>query len=256
MPTEDPAGPPAPAAVLWDMDGTLVDSEPQWDVSMEATARDLGGTFSARARAAVLGADIATSVRVLLDDVGHPVTPELVASTTETLLAHTAALFRRGVVWRPGAREALAAVRAAGVPTALVTNSARRLTELVLDGIGREFFDVTVCGDEVAAPKPAPDPYLRAAALLGVPVTACVAVEDSPNGALSAQRAGAAVLVVADALPDTAFDGASDAASDSGSAPAPHARRRVRRDGLVGLAVGELAALAAAGPGDPAARVA
>jgi HAD superfamily hydrolase (TIGR01509 family) len=201
MPTEDPAGPPAPAAVLWDMDGTLVDSEPQWDVSMEATARDLGGTFSARARAAVLGADIATSVRVLLDDVGHPVTPELVASTTETLLAHTAALFRRGVVWRPGAREALAAVRAAGVPTALVTNSARRLTELVLDGIGREFFDVTVCGDEVAAPKPAPDPYLLAAERLGVAPARCLAFEDSETGARAAHAAGMTVVQVPDLHP-------------------------------------------------------
>ena len=77
-----------------------------------------------------------------------------------------------------------------------MTNSLRRITELALDGIGREFFDVTVCGDEVRGGKPAPDPYLRAAELLGVPVAACVAVEDSPNGALAAERAGAAVLVV------------------------------------------------------------
>lgn len=241
-----------PAAVLWDMDGTLVDSEPQWDVSLQQTARGLGGTLGAPARAALLGADITTSVRVLLDDLGRPATPELVDATTEALLAHTAALFRRGVVWQPGAREALVAVRAAGVRAALVTNSARRLTELVLDGIGREFFDVTVCGDEVAAGKPAPDPYLRAAELLDVPIGACVAVEDSPAGALSAQRAGAAVLVVSDALPDTLPD------ADTDTVPAAAGeRRRVRRAGLVGLTVGELAALAAApGPGGAAARVA
>jgi HAD superfamily hydrolase (TIGR01509 family) len=220
------------------MDGTLVDSEPQWDVSLQETARELGGTLGAAARGALLGADIATSVRVLLDDIGRPATPELVARTTETLLARTAALFRRGVVWQPGAREALETVRASGVPAALVTNSARRLTELVLDGIGREFFAVTVCGDEVPAGKPAPDPYLRAAALLDVPVTACVAVEDSPNGALSAERAGAAVLVV------------------HGSVPAPAGARLVHRAGLVGLTMAELAALAALGPGATPTRVA
>lgn len=220
------------------MDGTLIDSEPQWDVALQETARGLGGTLGAAARAALLGADIATSVRVLLDDLGRPATPELVARTTDTLLDRTAALFRRGVVWQPGAREALAAVRACGVPTALVTNSARRLTELVLDGIGREFFDVTVCGDEVPAGKPAPDPYLRAAALLGVPAPACVAVEDSPNGALSAERAGAVVLIVPNGV------------------PVPAGPRRVHRAGLVGLTPHELAGLVPAGDRSPPPRAA
>ena len=115
----------------------------------------------------------------------------------------------------PGA--ALQTVRAAGLPTALVTNSLRRITELALEGIGREFFDVSVCGDEVPAGKPAPDPYLRAAELLGVPIEACVAVEDSPNGALAAERAGAAVLVVPCEV------------------PVPTGPRRTFRDDLVGL---------------------
>ncbi len=74
---------------------------------------------------------------------------------------------------------------AAGLPTALVTNSLRRITELALDGIGREFFDVTVCGDEVPAGKPAPDPYLRAAELLGVPIEAL-----RGGGGLAERRAG------------------------------------------------------------------
>ncbi len=235
----DPANPPhdpgpLPAAVLWDMDGTLIDSERLWNISLQDTARELGGSLSVAARDALVGVDMPTSIDVLLAEVGRPATPALVDRTRERLLTATAALFVEGVDWRPGALAALRTVRAAGLPTALVTNSLREITEVALDGMGRTFFDVTVCADEVPAGKPAPDPYLRAAELLGVPVADCVAVEDSPNGALSAERAGAAVLVV------------------PGEVPVPGGPRRTRRDGLVGLTVAELAAALRA-PGTPSA---
>ncbi len=222
-PVPDPAE-RLPAAVLWDMDGTLIDSERLWNISLQDTARGLGGTLSAAARDALVGVDIDTTIDVLLAEVGRPATPELVARTREHLLARTAALFVDGVDWRPGAHAALSTVRASGIPTALVTNSLRQIAELALDGIGRAFFDVTVCADEVPTGKPAPDPYLRAAELLGVPVADCVAVEDSPNGALSAERAGAAVLVV------------------PAEVAVPGGPRRTHRDDLVGLTVAELAA--------------
>ena len=229
----DPS-PSLPAAVLWDMDGTLIDSERLWDVSLQATARELGGELSARARDSLVGVDIDTSIVVLLGDVGVAATPERIAWTYDRLVTLTEELFVAGdVEWRPGARAALRTVRAAGLPTALVTNSLRRITELALDGIGREFFDVSVCGDEVPAGKPAPDPYLRAAELLGVPIEDCVAVEDSPNGALAAERAGAAVLVVPCEV------------------PVPPTPGRVHRDDLVGLTVAELGAVVATvGTGD------
>lgn len=215
-----------PAAVLWDMDGTLIDSERLWDVSLQATARELGGELGAAARDSLVGVDIDTSIVVLLRDLGLAATPHRVAWTYDRLVARTEELFAAGdVEWRPGARAALAAVRAAGLPTALVTNSLRRITELALDGIGRELFDVSVCGDEVPAGKPAPDAYRRAAELLGVPIGACVAVEDSPNGALAAERAGAAVLVVPCEV------------------PVPAAAGRTFRDDLVGLTVDELGAV-------------
>jgi len=113
-----------------------------------------------------------------------------------------------------------------------VTNTERALTELALDGIGRTCFDVVVCGDEVARGKPQPDVYLWAAELLGVPIRACVAVEDSPTGVLAAQRAGAAVLVVP---------------SEVAVAPGP---RQVQRSSLVGLTPADVAdVLARAGSG-------
>jgi HAD superfamily hydrolase (TIGR01509 family) len=215
---------PLPAAVLWDMDGTLIDSERLWEISLQDTARELGGTLSVQARDRLVGCDLPTSLTVLLAEVGRPATPELVAFTRDRLVDRTAVLLAAGVDWLPGAQDALRAVRASGVPTALVTNTGRRLAELALDQIGRHFFDVTVCGDEVPAGKPAPDPYLRAAELLAVPVAGCIAIEDSPNGALSAERAGAAVLVVA------------------GQVPVPVGPRRTHRDDLVGLTTAELAA--------------
>ncbi len=214
-----------PAAVLWDMDGTLIDSEPLWGIALQEVAHELGGAMSDDARTFLIGRDLPTSVDVLLAEVGRPPTPELVAHTAELLLVRTAPLFVAGAPWRPGAQAALGTVRDAGLPTALVTNTVRRIAEMALDGIGRGFFDVVVCGDDVAAGKPAPDPYLRAAELLGVAVTDCVAVEDSPDGALSADRAGAAVLVVPSEV------------------PVPTGPRRVHRADLVGLTVPELAAV-------------
>ncbi|HXV92760.1 MAG TPA: HAD family phosphatase [Pseudonocardia sp.] len=215
---------PLPAAVLWDMDGTLIDSEKVWDVSLAETARWLGGRMSREARAALVGSNMARTLRILFDDLGLRHEPGRLADARAWLLARTGELFAEGLQWRPGALDALHGVRAAGLPAALVTNTERALTELALDTIGREHFTVTVCGDEVARGKPDPDPYLRAAELLGVAVTECLAVEDSPTGALAAERAGAAVLVVPSEVPVPAGPG------------------RVHRTSLVGLTAAELVA--------------
>jgi HAD superfamily hydrolase (TIGR01509 family) len=214
------------AAVLWDMDGTLVDSERLWDASMAELAVHLGGELSAATRAELTGSSLVRSVSTVRREVGlDPGDAEAVAADGRWLLDRTAELFRAGLPWQPGAREALVAVRASGVATALVTSTYRELTEVALESIGREFFDVTVCGDEVAATKPDPAPYRRAAELLGVDPAACVAVEDSATGARSAEAAGATVLVV------------------SSGAPVPAGERRVPRPSLVGLTVDELAGL-------------
>jgi HAD superfamily hydrolase (TIGR01509 family) len=206
-----------PAAVLWDMDGTLVDSEKVWTVSLAETARRLGGELSAAARADMVGSNMPRSLGIMFDDLGIPHEPARMAEAERWLTARTGELFAAGLEWRPGALEALHAVRAAGWPTALVTNTLRSLTEQALESIGREHFTVTVCGDEVPRGKPDPDPYLRAAELLGVDAAQCLAVEDSPTGTAAAERAGAAVLVVPCEV------------------PVPASPRRVPRASLVGL---------------------
>lgn len=216
---------PGPAAVLWDMDGTLVDSERLWDVSLAELAARLGGSLRQAARDAMVGGSLQSSCALVLRETGHPATPEAVAEAGEWLTARTGELFARDLRWRPGAEDALRTVRAAGLPAALVTSTQRGLTELALDRIGRDHFAAVVCGDEVAAPKPAPDPYLLAARLLDVPPGRCVAVEDSPTGTEAATAAGCVVLVV------------------SSGVPVPAAARRVFRDDLVGLTIAELRAV-------------
>jgi HAD superfamily hydrolase (TIGR01509 family) len=183
-----------PAAVLFDMDGTLVDSEKVWDVALSELAAHAGGELSGPARRAMIGSSMAQSMRILHDDLGQPWRDAAADAAWLEVRVHE--LFGLGLSWRPGARELLAALRGAGVPTALVTSTGRKLVDVALDTLGRENFDAVVCGDEVAAAKPDPTPYRLAAELLGVPVQACVAIEDSPTGVASARASGAAVLAV------------------------------------------------------------
>ena len=188
---------PGPRAVLFDMDGTLIDSEKVWDRSLVEVLRWLGGTdLSPEARRETLGGNLRSSLAIVFREAGVVQTPELGEQAARMLVERTAELFEGGLPWRPGALTALRTVRGAGFATALVTNTGRYLTDKALAGIGAEHFDVTVCGDEVPRGKPAPDPYLRAAALLGLAVEDCVAVEDSPTGIAAAEASGAAVLAV------------------------------------------------------------
>jgi HAD superfamily hydrolase (TIGR01509 family) len=182
------------AAVLFDMDGTLTDSEPVWDEALRELARWLGGSLSERARAATVGTNVPISVGIVHRDVGRPDADPV--RSAEKLVAEAGERFARGLVWKPGARELVDAVRAAGIPAALVTNTERALVRLALGSLVEELFDVSVCGDEVAHSKPAPDPYEKAAALLGVSPDTAVAIEDSPTGVASASAAGCPVLVV------------------------------------------------------------
>lgn len=218
-----------PAAVLWDLDGTLLDSEKLWDIPLYELTEKLGGELSLPTRQAMVGTNVKRTLDLLYGEVGiDSPTPEQLADGAAWIDRRMAEVFRGSLPWRPGAREALATVRAAGFPMALVTSTERNLTEIALDTIGRSLFDVVVCGDEVdGLNKPHPEPYLRAARMLGVDPAACVAVEDSPTGTASAAGAGATVLVVP---------------CDVEVEPGP---RRVFRSTLEDLTIADLAALVA-----------
>ncbi|MGC5028559.1 HAD family hydrolase [Micromonospora sp. DT229] len=191
--------------MLFDMDGTLVDSERLWDVALAELAETYGGSLSAEARRAIVGTGMADSMRILHEDLGQPHRDP--AASAAWIDRRILELFRAGLQWRPGALALLEAVRAAQVPTALVTSSGRALVEIALETLGRSSFDVVVCGDEVEATKPHPEPYLTAARLLGVPIDRCVAIEDSAIGVASAVAAGAAVLAVPAEVPLAPRDG-------------------------------------------------
>ncbi|HTF51392.1 MAG TPA: HAD family phosphatase [Pseudonocardia sp.] len=215
MPTNDGAVPtPGTAgdtaglgAVLWDMDGTLVDSEKLWDISLTELARHLGGELSPATREAMVGSSMWRTLDMMFDEVRLAHRPEHMEEAARWLSRRTEELFQAGLPWRPGALEALRMVRASGLATALVTSTERALVELALESIGREHFDLVVCGDEVPATKPAPDPYLIAAAKLGMEPARCLVIEDSPTGAASATAAGCPVLVVPNDVPVPAGPG-------------------------------------------------
>ena len=183
-------------AVLWDMDGTLVDSEKVWDISLAALYEELGGVLTPAVRASMVGSVAENTMRIVYTDLDLELDREAMAESSRWLNEYTADLFDAGLPWCDGARELLEALAAEHTPMALVTNTQRALTERALNGIGRRYFSATVCGDEVANGKPAPDPYLRAAALLGREPQECLAVEDSVTGSAAAERAGCPVLVV------------------------------------------------------------
>lgn len=196
---EDPLTRHHPAAVLFDMDGTLVDSEKLWTVAIDELAESYGGRVSPAARQSMVGSSMAHSMAILHTDLGQEWRdPSVGAAWLEKRVAE---LFVSDIEWRPGASSLLRAVRAAAIPTALVTSTARQLVEVALDTLGRENFDAVVCGDEVDNTKPHPEPYLMAAGLLGVPIERCVAIEDSPAGVASARASGAAVLAVPAEVP-------------------------------------------------------
>ena len=190
--------------MLWDMDGTLVDSEKLWDISLAALYTELGGQMTAEVRASMVGSSAEHTIRIIYTDLGLEHDPVAMSESGRWLHDYTAELFDGGLPWCDGARELLEALAAEGTPMALVTNTQRALTERALNSIGKHYFSATVCGDEVLHRKNKQDNYKRAGALLGLPPPACLAVEDSATGTAAAERAGCPVLVVPNdaAVPD------------------------------------------------------
>lgn len=183
-------------AVLWDMDGTLVDSEKLWDIGIQEFYSRHDGVLRPEVRQATVGGSAESVIRIVYADLGLEPDPVQMAQTVDWLHVYVGELFEAGLPWCDGAREMLDGLQAAGVPMALVTNTRRDLTEQALNSIGRHYFSFSVCGDEVPTGKPAPDVYLRAAEFLGFDPADCLAIEDSVTGSAAAEDAGCPVLVV------------------------------------------------------------
>jgi HAD superfamily hydrolase (TIGR01509 family) len=181
------------AAVLFDMDGLLVDTEPLWlETETEVMAR-LGATWTVQDQEALLGGSMRRTVSYLLSKATRPVPPQSVERWLNDGMLRRVRDGR--VVVQPGARELLAEVAGVGLPYALVTSSQRLFAEAVLAST-RLAFPVTVCAEDVTVTKPDPEPYLLAAKVLEADPARCVALEDSPNGVASATAAGCYVVAV------------------------------------------------------------
>ena len=183
-----------PAAVLWDMDGTLVDTEPYWIAAERRLVAEYGGDWPDHHAHAMVGFDLRDSAAYMIEHGGiDDLAPEQII---ERLLDDVIESVRQRIPWRPGARELLAALVADGVPCGLVTMSWRRFVDPVLEALPPGSFSVVVCGDDVERGKPDPEPYTTAAELLGVAPADCMALEDSPTGVASAVAAGCVTVGV------------------------------------------------------------
>ncbi len=185
-------------AVLWDMDGTLVDTEPYWIAAEYRLVESFGGSWSDEHAHAVIGKPLLVTASYLREHGGVRMAPERIV---DWMLASVIEDTRRHVDWRPGVLELLAEMKAAGLPTAMVTMSYRNLASTVAGLLPTGSFQTLVCGDEVRNGKPDPEPYLLAAARLGVPPQRCLAIEDSPSGIASAEAAGCLVVAVPNQVP-------------------------------------------------------
>lgn len=216
-----------PHAVLWDMDGTLLDTEPIWDVAMERLANRHGIEMTDSLRDATLGNSTVEALTKVFDAAKVPESGRDFEAEEAWMVEYVIGLFAAELPWRPGAREALDLIAAADIPMLVVTNTQREVADIALETIGKHRFIATVCGDEVADGKPAPDIYLRAAEIAGARPHDCLAVEDSPTGSAASHAAGIPTLVVPSAV------------------PVPAASGRTFRESLVGLTLDDVAAASA-----------
>lgn len=175
------------------MDGTLVDTEAYWMAAETALVESFGGEWSHEQALSLVGMGLEGSAAILQQAGVRMSVGAIVDHLTDAV---TDQLAERGNPYRPGAVELLQDLRRAGVKTALVTMSLRRMADTVVGQLPFDAFDAVVAGDDATRPKPFPDAYLQAARMLGVEPADAVAIEDSPNGMRAAVASGAVTLGV------------------------------------------------------------
>lgn len=197
--------PALPAAVLWDMDGTLIDSEPYWIAEEMRLVQSFGGVWTEENAHALVGNPLEVSAQYILD---HSPVEMTVVEVVDRLMHGVMRRVEERVPWRPGALELLSTLKAEGVRNALVTMSWRPFTDLLVRLVPEGSFDIIVPGDGVGHGKPHPEPYLTAVGLLGLHPADCVAIEDSPSGVRSAVAAGVPTIAVPHVVPVPRIAGA------------------------------------------------
>lgn len=183
-------------AVLWDMDGTLVDSEPLWGEVTYAMSEEMGRRLGIAEREATVGGSVENTIRICAEHAG------LDPATVDTnywrnyMLSNVAELMRTRLELFPGIATLLGDIQAHGIPMAICTNTEREVAKPAFDTIGMDFFQTAICGDEVAQAKPHPEMYLQAAKTFGAQPKECLVFEDSQAGMTAAAAAGCVVIGV------------------------------------------------------------
>ncbi|WP_435300130.1 HAD family hydrolase [Timonella sp. A28] len=186
-----------PHAVLWDMDGTLIDSEPYWQQAETDLVQAGGGRWTLEDALALVGGDLHHAASVLQQAGARGTVEEIVNYLVTTVSTR----IRANVPWREHALETLTSLADNGVPCALVTMSHGPIAQAFLDSVPDHVFSAVVTGDSVTHGKPHPEPYLTAATLLDVDITHCIAVEDSHTGITAARSSGARTICIESVLP-------------------------------------------------------
>jgi len=179
-----------PQAVLWDLDGTIIDSEPYWLLSEQRLVEEFGGTWSEVDGFALIGAGLTNAAEHLQQrGVDMPVD-----DIVQRMVDEVDDMNARQIPWRPGALELIRSIHDAGIPQVIVTMSYRSTANFVADEVG--LFAGVISGEDVTHSKPHPEPYVMGAALVGADASQCVALEDSVPGSASAVAAGAVTIAL------------------------------------------------------------
>lgn len=190
-----------PAAVFWDMDGTLIDTEPLWGEATYQLGELLGRPLAPEVRERTVGGSFGSTLRIVAQWAGRELGPWDEERYRAWMYARMGELLAGGIELNPGIRTLLESLARRGTPMLVTTNTGRALADTCIDAIGRSFFTDTITGDEVPRPKPAPDMYLEAARRVGAEPARCLVVEDSYSGMSAAAAAGCAVLGLSAEVP-------------------------------------------------------
>lgn len=181
-------------AIFWDMDGTMVDTEPQWGIATYEMSEAMGRRLTPELRALTVGGSLPRTIRICAEHAGITLDEAGIAHYREFMLGRVAELFDAALVPNPGVIPLLAELAGRKVPMLVTTNTERSLAQGCIEAVGGAYFTDSITGDEVLNPKPAPDMYLEAARRVGLPPSECLVFEDSFNGMAAAIDAGCRVI--------------------------------------------------------------
>lgn len=188
-----------PSAIFWDMDGTLIDTEPLWEIATYELSERLGKRLTPELRDLTIGGSFHNTLSIAAEHAG--VEPN-VAEEHAWMIGRMQELFSGEITPLPGVRELLGELKEMGIPMLLTTNTERPLLDSAISAIGWEFFDGSIAGDEVVTPKPDPEMYVTAARVVDKDPAQCLIFEDSWNGMTAAGQSGCHTIGLAEKVPE------------------------------------------------------